>query len=284
MRHLAPDIELAAQEYVLVQAWKKTAAYIRYHNWFADTLELDRTAADLPKFINRLSQRLRAGNYDTREIRIVPAPKSHTWKVNKEGEWRPVNRSDVKIRPLAHVSLADQVVATTILLCLSERVETRQGDATSRIRVPADRASVLSYGNRLFCDFDTIRQTLVHRWGSTKLYRAYFQDYRSFLARPEAVVEGLTTERRVFIVQADLKQFYDRVRPELLKKKIGDLLTEDDDPRFRDLVNRFFSWQWAESSRKRAERYAQAAGLASYSELSLPQGLVSAGFSPTLYS
>ena len=42
---LEPRLDLLRQEYVLVQAWKKTASYIRYHNWFSDTLELDRTGA-----------------------------------------------------------------------------------------------------------------------------------------------------------------------------------------------------------------------------------------------
>tara|TARA_R110002126_G_scaffold29769_3_gene98056 strand:+ start:88 stop:3771 length:3684 start_codon:yes stop_codon:yes gene_type:complete len=277
MQNLVPDLDLASQEYVLIQAWKKTAAYIRYHNWFADTLELDRTAADLPKFISRLSQRLKAGNYEAREIRIVPAPKSHTWTVDKES-WKPLNKRDVKIRPLAHVSLSDQVVTTAILLCLSERVETRQGNPTSSLQHLDQRTSVLSYGNRLYCDFDPVRQTLVHRWGSTKLYRAYFQDYRSFLARPESVAESLAPNTRSFILQTDLKQFYDRVRPPLLREKIGSFLTEDDDPRFRDLVNQLFSWRWAENSRLRAESYAQTANLNGYSEVSLPQGLVSAGF------
>jgi len=35
---LQPNRDLLRKEYVLVQAWKKTAAYIRYHNWFSDTL------------------------------------------------------------------------------------------------------------------------------------------------------------------------------------------------------------------------------------------------------
>jgi hypothetical protein len=278
MKHLVPDLDLASQEYVLVQAWKKTAAYIRYHNWFADTLELDRTAADLPKFISRLSHRLKAGSYQTREIRIVPAPKSHAWAIDKDGKWRPVNKQGVKIRPLAHVALADQVVATAILLCLSERVETRQGDPRVDFRSSAKRATVLSYGNRLFCDVDPVRKTLVHRWGSSKLYRAYFQDYRAFLARPEAVASNIVSERRIFVLQTDLKKFYDRVQPALLQKKITSFLTSDDDPRFHDLVKRFFSWNWAENSGRRAKRYAQTAELEDYSEISLPQGLVSAGF------
>ena len=33
---LQPRRELLREESVLVQAWKKTANYIRYHNWFSD--------------------------------------------------------------------------------------------------------------------------------------------------------------------------------------------------------------------------------------------------------
>jgi hypothetical protein len=166
MRHLEPKLNLLSQEYVLIQAWKKTSAYIRYHNWFADTLELDRTAADLPRFIGRLARRLRTGRYELGELSIVPAPKSHPWSISKDGKWRPLNRRQVKIRPLAQVPLADQVVATAILLCLSERVETTQGNPVVDVREPSQRTSVSSYGNRLFCDFDPNRKSLVHRWAS----------------------------------------------------------------------------------------------------------------------
>ncbi len=50
MQRLFPSLDLVTQEYVLVQAWKKSASYIRHHNWFSDTLELDRAAANLPEF------------------------------------------------------------------------------------------------------------------------------------------------------------------------------------------------------------------------------------------
>lgn len=36
---LVPTIECLADETVLIQAWKKTSSYIRYHNWFSDTLD-----------------------------------------------------------------------------------------------------------------------------------------------------------------------------------------------------------------------------------------------------
>jgi len=34
---LSPSLDLLSEEFVLVQAWKKTAAFIRSHNWYADT-------------------------------------------------------------------------------------------------------------------------------------------------------------------------------------------------------------------------------------------------------
>ena len=57
---LEPSMDLLQQEYVLVQAWKKAASYIRYHNWFSDTLELDRAAVNLPTFIAEIAERLQS--------------------------------------------------------------------------------------------------------------------------------------------------------------------------------------------------------------------------------
>ena len=75
---------------------------------------------------------------------------------------------------------------------------------------------MVSYGNRLFCD--AIGGELRHRWGSSKLYRAYYQDYRTFLSRPEVVAKSIPPGegKRFYLVHADLRQFYDRVRPDLL--------------------------------------------------------------------
>ena len=50
-RVLEANLNQLMEEYVLVQAFKKTTSYIRYHNWYSDTLALDKAAADLPSFI-----------------------------------------------------------------------------------------------------------------------------------------------------------------------------------------------------------------------------------------
>jgi hypothetical protein len=91
---LEPRLELLREEYVLVQAWKKTATYIRNHNWYSDTLELDRTAVNLPKFLTDLSDSIsHPENWTNAPLRLVPAPKSQRWNINRTNkEWEPVER------------------------------------------------------------------------------------------------------------------------------------------------------------------------------------------------
>ena len=283
---LTPSHGLLLQEYVLVQAWKKTASYIRAHNWYADTLDLDRTAVNLPNFLAELSEQLQAPDqWQSDPLRIVPAPKSQRWRV-RNGTWEPVplprspenrGKSPVKLRPLAHVSIRDQVAATAIMLCLADRVESIQGDPRGKVTDATVRDRVVSYGNRLFCDYDGTPPQLCHHWGSAKLYRAYAQDYRSFIARPEAVAESLG-DRRVIIVHSDLRQFYDRVSGELLASKLKGLNRRDDDPAFHSLALRVLQWNWHRSDAKEVAAYAAQAGLADFSSVALPQGLVAAGF------
>ena len=179
-------------------------------------MPLDRAAVNLPAFIGELRERLLCSeSWQTDPLRIVPAPKSQRWRV-REGVWEPVEKmaASVRLRPLAHVSLADQVVATALMLCLADRVETLQGDPRRSTRDREPRSQVVSYGNRLFCD--AIGGELRHRWGSAKLYRAYYQDYRAFLSRPEIAAESIPAAegKRVYIVHADIRQFYGPCAPE----------------------------------------------------------------------
>lgn len=276
MQRLFPTLDQLSQEYVLVQAWKKAASYIRYHNWFSDTLELDRAAADLPNFISELSEQLRSGRYQTADLKLVPAPKSQRWQIDAAGIWQPRRSEKAKIRPLAHVSLADQVAATALLLCLSERVESAQGDPRGDFRSASVRQSVMSYGNRLFCDTLEGSDGLVHRWGSSKLYRAYFQDYRSFLRRPETM--AVDDDERFLIVQTDLSQFYDRVTPEVLHTKLRKLQKSDEEAEFFNLASNVLSWSWAERDQSQFESYKKRAGIPDFDGVALPQGLVAAGF------
>ena len=282
--HLFPNLELLRQEYVLVQAWRKTAAYIRSHNWYADTLELDRAAVNLPEFLKELSEMLvSADAWENDRLRIVPAPKSQKWHVTAAGNWKPTKKSETagKLRPLAHVSLKDQVVATAVMLCMANRIETAQGDPKEPLKTRPDRARVLSYGNRLFCDRD--QNSLYHRWGSSKLYRAFFVDYRRFLTRPETVAEQVDSSDgsgTIVIVHSDLRQFYDRVRPQHLIAKLDALKRPGDDQSFFDLAQKVLCWQWHEKDSRIVSEYVTRTKpkLADFSQIALPQGLVAAGF------
>ncbi|MGE3491264.1 MAG: hypothetical protein AB7N29_14755 [Vicinamibacterales bacterium] len=279
---LSPRIELVKQEYVLVQAWKKTVNYIRYHNWYSDTLALDTAAVNLPTFIGELREQLANPTAWTSDpLRMVPAPKSQAWRVAPEtGQWAPAatGQTESKLRPLAHVSLRDQVAATAVMMCLADRVETRQGDPRTLPTSPRNRRRVISYGNRLFCDLRG--GVLRHRWGSVKLYRAYYQDYRAFLARPEIVAEKVLAEdgTRVVVVHSDLKQFFDRVRPELLAHKLRKIGARDDDEAFYQLAERLFNWRWSAQDQKEAAVYAAHSELPDFTKIALPQGLVASGF------
>ena len=277
---LEPRLELLREEYVLVQAWKKTASHIRYHNWFSDTLALDRVAVNLPAFLSELRKRLQSPeSWRNDPLRIVPAPKSQRWRV-REGVWEPVEKgaTSARLRPLAHVSLADQVVATALVLCLADRVETLQGDPRRSSRDLESRRQVVSYGNRLFCD--AVSGELRHRWGSTKLYRAYFQDYRAFLSRPEIAAESIpaTEEKHVYIVHADLRQFYDRVRPNLLTEAINRVRRDGDDQAFFSLAESVLDWGWHSRDERDVRIYAEQAELEDFTRVALPQGLVASGF------
>ena len=279
---LKPSLELLRQEYVLVQAWKKTSNYIRYHNWYADTLELDRTTVNLPEFIASIADSLESPeHWESDPIRLVLAPKSQQWRVHSDPKaWTPINTGSDKapLRPLAHVSLRDQVVATALMLCLANRVETKQGDTTRPIQDLKSRRAVASYGNRLFCD--SIGDELHHRWGSAKLYRAYFQDYRTFISRPAIVATSLNHEGSncVFVVESDLRQFYDRVRPARLMKAIWSLQRKGDDPAFFNFAERFLDWRWHSRDASDAAAYGKEMGVNDFTQIALPQGLVSAGF------
>ena len=285
-KELEPNIDLLRQEYVLVQAWKKTASFIRYHNWFSDTLDLDWQAINLRSFIGKISEQLASPeSWENRELKLVQAPKIFPWHRNKKGNWKPDYKrvknsgpqNKLTLRPLAHVDLQDQVVATAILLCLGNRVETAQGDPTLDIHDRTSLRKITSYGNRLFCDNQGGR--LLHRWGSAKLYRSYFADYRNFISRPDAVGKRVQLDSRqhVYIVSADLSRFYDRVRPSLLTTALQTIQLKNDDSAFFVFANKFFNWTWSENDSKDATEYANSANIENFNEIALPQGLVAAG-------
>ena len=288
VERLTPHFNLLQEEYLLIQAWKKTVSYIRQYNWYVDTLQLDRTAINLRSFISRIQRRIQKPEWQNHRLRIVLAPKSQTWETSSKSAlpWHPANKSEpdeptMRLRPLAHVDIEEQVVATALMLCLADRVETKQGDPRDEIQDEISRKKVLSYGNRLFCDRSD--NELHHRWGTTKLYRAYYQDYRKFLARPDAVVKPHGKQknfrnRNIFVVHSDLKEFYDRVRPRHLADALLHLKENADEQPFFDFAKRVLNWTWNSRDKKQSTFYATQAGIEDFDHVALPQGLVSAGF------
>lgn len=277
---LTPKLENVQLECVLMQAWKKTSSYLRYHNWYADMLSIDYQALRIPRFIAEIKEALRLPEqWQSQPMDMVPAPKSQRWKFHG-GTWKPERSTKGKIRPLAHVSLKDQVVATTLMICLADRVETALGDPRLSTDRSEDRRRVSSYGHRLFCaPKNSSERKLRHRWGSTKLYRQYFQDYQTFLKRPDIVVDSLQSsdsDSEIAIVYSDLSKFYDRVRPTLLHEKLRKFKLSADEESFFAFAERVMSWCWSDPNV--ARRYAEENNIDISEPIALPQGLVASGF------
>ncbi|MEN6462668.1 MAG: RNA-directed DNA polymerase [Syntrophomonas sp.] len=277
---LTPSIEDVRLDYVLIQAWKKTSSYLRSHSWYADTLGIDYESLRLPSFIKEIQNRLKQPeNWESRPIMLVPAPKNQRWTYHGDN-WEPQEDNvDNKMRPLAHVDLQDQVVATAIMLCLANRVESAMGNPCLTTQIKENRKKVLAYGHRLFCDQNN-DESLCHRWGSSKIYRQYYQDYRTFLERPNIVAKSLNAEIQtnnqeyeIAIIQSDLSKFYDRVTPSLLWNKLKKYQQRPEETEFFLLAKRVFNWQWARNNKR-----TKQAGDILNRVIALPQGLVTAGF------
>ena len=280
---LSPTLEDLSMECVLMQAWKKTSSYLRYHSWYVDILGLDIEALRIPEFIREIQERL--GNpdvFEAKPLRMVPAPKNQHW-VYKNDKWFPLPKEEIhkKMRPLAHVDLQDQVIATAMMLCLADRVENCLGNPKRSVTNQYNRKRTLAYGHRLFCD-DIEKYPPRHRWGSSKLYRSYFQDYQTFLERPKIVAKELQKnekgESEIAIVQSDLSKFYDRVRPEILHNKLQKLKRSRDEEAFFQLAEHLFDWRWKGEDQRRAKQYATEHNIPKFDEIALPQGLVASGF------
>ena len=253
---LTPTLDDLREEFVLMQAWKKTSSYLRQHSWYSDTLEVDLQSLRLPNFLREIQERLKTPEtWDPTPLNLVPAPKPQSWYL-KGQNWQPRSTIRKRIRPLAHVALQDQVVATAMLLCCADTVERALGNPLTSIEKATDRRNVLAYGHRLFCDSSD--DLLRHRWGSSKLYRLYFRDYRTFLRRPEVVAEQLKAQAgncEISIVHSDLSKFYDRVRPPALHERLTGLISDVATPDFLNLFRQVFNWSWHD--RERARQYAE---------------------------
>lgn len=275
---------------ILIQAWKKTHNYLRSKSWFADVLELDLSAIDLQKYIATLHDTVQAGpkSFAPHPSRLVPAPKSdeHPWVFSKDG-WSPGSQTKLFTRPLAHLRLQDQVLATAIMICLADYVESAQGNCGLPTR-DAQNMGVSSYGNRLHCDWtatDAAKHSAEFAWGNTATYRKYYIDYRAFLMRPMDVCRhhySMKSEAaELGVVSLDLQGFYDNIEPSKVTFALKSIcyakkVTSDD--QFWQAVEECFTWNWDPSDDK-LKLLLKSASL----PRGLPQGLVSAGFFSNAY-
>lgn len=287
-KQLKPTLDYLSDPVVLAQAWKKSHSYIRSHNWYADTLELDASTFNLEENIQSWSEELKTQTYKPSPMRLVPAPKGDVWGFKKEiGEWswkpQKSNGSEA-LRPLAHISIKDQTIATAIMMCVADAIETIQG-ATS------DRDNVSSYGNRLFCKWDDKNIKANFGWGNSTTYSKYFQDYERFLNR-SAKSANLINElneifegsQQVYEVHLDMSAFYDSIhRDELLndlRELVDDFykLAKSETETFWSVVKDAFNWQWHKTD------FALNDCLkVPLKDDGLPQGLVASGFFANVY-
>ncbi|RMM53966.1 RNA-directed DNA polymerase [Pseudomonas savastanoi] len=304
---LMPSLDLLADEAVLAQAWKKSDAYIRRHNWYADILELEQVSLLLPQTLKEWQRQVSSSDHSAvSPLRLVPAPKNGKWyfpsKAEAEGgDWKfkaivnkdgKVQQAEPDLRPLAHVSIREQVLASAVMLCLADAVETLQGNtnpASYGSKAQA-RQRVCSYGNRLFCDWIEESDGKQHgrfRWGNATTYSQFFVDYEHFLERPAEVCrETLPSlhDERLFVVKLDLAKFYDCVNQSAVVSRLRTLYQRyanefaipysgvEAEP-FWQAVEKIVSWQWNPSD---------SAGRSEL-KLGLPQDLVASGFFANAY-
>lgn len=330
---LPPRGDRLSNVVVLSQAWKKSQAFIRRHNWYADVLELDTSAVNLERRLHDWAEQIKNDVFRTAHLRLVPAPKNARWAFHavapsleellddpvNDGthphfnEWRPrrsVETGDkidevldvageLKLRPLAHISIRDQTLATAVMACLAEAVESSQGNPAGLNDDGSPSRHVVSYGNRLQCSWTKSsdgHDEAWYSWGNGKTYRQYFQDYRTFLARPRQVCAELaprTSSRRdLFVVSLDIKSFFDCIdRVALIKelKQIEQAHAERrglqdglrSDEVFWSAAGKILEWRWLDAEHSQADLIGGNDNAALI--LGLPQGLVAAGFLANAY-
>lgn len=294
-RVLAPRGSLLSDVVVLAQAWKKAHTYIRRHNWYADTLELDCSAVDLDRRLQQWSEDLKDGGFRPNPSWLVPAPKNGTWGFGVDkfsGGWGavPDNKGDRPVlRPLAHLGIREQTVSTAAMLCLADCIETAQGN-TSLPAEEALAAGVFSYGNRLYCRWSDDNTRAHFSWGNSTSYSRYFQDYQQFIERPNVLARKTESENPnavVFVVKLDLSAFYDNVDIETLVRKLKTTYSAYKrryaevpaaDPQFWSRLRKILTFAWREEDSKLQRLFRD-----NVLPGGLPQGLLASGFLANAY-
>lgn len=324
-KELSPQGRCLADTVVLAQAWKKAHNHIRRHNWYADMLELDSSTIDLEQQLSEWAAEVQKEDFAPEKLRLVPAPKNAKWTFPEKpkgqsldellhgnldelgsehsfNDWCAVERSGPKrqkLRPLAHIGIRDQTLATAAMMCLAGVVETAQGDTSEKDVFKARACGVVSYGNRLHChwhDEGKTRPRASFSWGNSRTYSEYFQDYRRFLSRPRRICAELAHQvgagRELHVVSLDIRAFFDRVDCAALLRELRRLEDEyrkefglpselASDELFWLRAKSIFNWAWREDEHKYAFLIKDAH--AKELDLGLPQGLLASGFLANAY-
>lgn len=299
-RLLAPRLEYLSDPVVLSLAWKKASAYVRRHNWYADTLELDSSGLDLERLTQAWSAELASGAFEPGLARLVPAPKNGRWGFRPDfpGGWGPVPTAESKpgteqvlLRPLAHLGVREQTAAAGVMLCLADCIESAQGNPAVD-SLEAKSKGVFSYGNRLYCQWSTDDKIARFSWGSADTYSRYYQDYQRFVARPREIASVLETDaasrdQRIFVLKLDLSSFFDGIDIEKLIAKLRAEYTRFrkavhrrllDDKEFWGAAAQVLKLQWAPADEELAP-LLKGGSL----PRGLPQGLMASGFLANAY-
>lgn len=288
-RSILPTIDYLTDEVIIAQAWKKTHAYIRSFNWYADTLALDISALTIEENARKWAASLYKNDKLT-ELELVPAAKSEPWSLSGESGWQYKNNKTERddkppLRPLAHITIRDQTWASAAMLCLADAVESHQGRCDLSF-AEARKQKVYSYGNRLLCDWREDGDAWF-RWGNSETYRKFFTDYQSFLTRPlelgreVASTKGLNED--VYVINLDITQFFNSIDNQILIDRLKKILIQQNqriDEEFWLRFENLIDWKWSAESKA----LAKDSGLPNKAlGLGLPQGLVASGFFANAY-
>ncbi|KAA0876571.1 RNA-directed DNA polymerase [Nitrincola tapanii] len=302
-----------ADKMLMALAWKKAHDYIRNTNWYADNFELDKSALHLAEHCQAWVNDISSGKLSFEKLKLVPAPKTAHWSFientcPKEGDnyldnpsdgpcyclkWEPETPDDIKLRPLAHIGIKEQTIMTLVMMCLANDVEALQGDPSTDYDEVHEK-KVVSYGNRLYCTYSEDSEgnlTAEHNYGATTIYSKYFTDYRKFLQRPyhfaAKTLPEKSADEEVYLVELDLKQFFDLInRKKLVEKIRGIVQAEQDTPisakgTAETLLMAFNNWDWSECAKK--AYHLCATNTVPKPRKGLPQGLVASGFLSNIY-
>ena len=302
---LKPCYRFLHDKAVIVQAWKKAHEYIRSHNWYSDTLELDLSCIELEELyldIKRSFQDHELDKCRPMPMRLVWAPKAASGWVLSEAQCKAPK--GFSLRPLAHLAIRDQTISMMFMMCLANIMETRQKQPKAFDNNWRENIAV-NYGNRLYCDWhlehdeeDDKRIEYRNRpgrflWANSGTYDKYYEDYSNFIARPDSVLKSIkrNPNSRYYVVSLDLSKFYDRIDREVLLGKIRkecESAGESYDEDFFGALSCCCSWSWNHEDFPSIKKYQGKLSTNKKYDLlngkcGIPQGLVTGGFFANIY-